>query len=77
MNDSNRFGTIDYDACLNTKVDYRINLVFKPMTIQELNALHHICELRTAQLVTILAMSVQNPEIAVKLRTGNALTFAM
>ena len=33
------------------------------MTVQELNTLHTVCELERNQLLTILAMSVQNPQI--------------
>ena len=42
---SNNFATIDYDAHINTKIDYTINHVFRSMTVQELNTLHTICEL--------------------------------
>ena len=31
---SNYFATIDYDALINTKIDYTINLVFRSMTVQ-------------------------------------------
>ena len=34
------------------------------MTVQELNTLHTICELERNRLLTILAMSVQNPQLA-------------
>ena len=61
LNVSNNFATIDYDAHINTKIDYSINHVFRSMTVQELNARHTICELERNQLLTILAMSVQNP----------------
>ena len=33
------------------------------MTVQELNTLHTICELERNQLLTILAMPVQNPQL--------------
>ena len=62
LNVSNNFATIDYDAHINTKIDYTINQVFRSMTVQELNTLHTICELERNQLLTILAMSVQNPQ---------------
>ena len=39
LNISNNFATIDYDAHINTKVDYTINHVFCSMTVQELNIL--------------------------------------
>ena len=43
------------------------------MTVQELNTLHTICELeRTQLLLTILAMSVQNPQLAGFLLTGKS-----
>ena len=41
------------------------------MTIQELNTLHTICELERNQFLTILAMPVQNPQLAGFLLTGN------
>ena len=41
------------------------------MTVQELNTLHTISELERNQLLTILAMSVQNPQLAGFLLTGN------
>ena len=61
LNISNNFATIDYDAHVNTKIDFTINHVFKSMTVQELNTLHTVCELERTQLLTILAMSVKNP----------------
>ena len=64
LNVSNNFATIDYDAHINTKIDYTINHVFCSKTVQELNTLHTICELERNQLLTILAMSVQNPQLA-------------
>ena len=45
------------------------------MTVQELNTLHTICELERNQLLTILAMSVQNPQLAGFLLTGNRSNF--
>ena len=72
---SNNFATIDYDAHINTKIDYTINHVFRSMTVQELNTLHTICELERNQLLTILAMSVQNPQRAGFLLTGNRSNF--
>ena len=72
---SNNFATIDYDAHINTKIDYTINHVFRSMTVQELNTLHTICELERNQLLTILAMSVQNPQLAGFLLTGNRSNF--
>ena len=71
LNVSNNFATIDYDAHINSKIDYTINHVFCSMTVQELNILHTICELERNQLLTILAMSVQNPQLAGFLLTGN------
>ena len=75
LNVSNNFATIDYDAHINTKIDYTINHVFRSMTVQELNTLHTICELERNQLLTILAMSVQNPQLAGFLLTGNRSDF--
>ena len=75
MNISNNFATLDYDAHINTKIDFTINHVFKSMTVQELNTLHTICELERTQLLTILAMSVKNPQLAGFLLTGNRSNF--
>ena len=44
LNSSNNFATIDYEAHINTKLDYSINHVFKSMSVAELNTLHTICE---------------------------------
>ena len=75
LNVSNNFATIDYDAHINTKIDYTINHVFRSMTVEELNTLHTVCELERNQLLTILAMSVQNPQLAGFLLTGNRSNF--
>ena len=75
MNVSNNFATIDYDAHINTKIDYTINHVLRSMTVQELNTLHTVCELERNQLLTILAMSVQNPQLAGFLLPGNRSSF--
>ena len=34
------------------------------MTVQEINTLHTVCELERNQLLTILVLSVQNPQLA-------------
>ena len=75
LNVSNNFATIDYDAHINTKFDHTINHVFRSMTVQELNTLHTICELERNQLLTKLAMSIQNPQLASFLLTGNRSNF--
>ena len=75
LNVSNNFATIDYDAHINTKIDYTINHVFRSLTVQELNTLHTICELERNRLLTILAMSVQTPQLAGFLLTGNRSNF--
>ena len=41
------FAIIDYNANVNTKIDYAINHVFRSMTVLELNTLHIVCELET------------------------------
>ena len=75
LNVSNNFATIDYDSHINTKIDYTINHVFRSMTVRGLNTLHTICELERNQLPTILAMSVQNPQLAGFLLTGSRSNF--
>ena len=52
-----------------------MNHVFRSVTVQELNTLHTVCELERNQLLTILAMSVQNPQLAGFLLTGNRSNF--
>ena len=75
LSDSNNFATIEYDALNNTKIDYTINHVFRSLTVQELNNLHTVSELERNQLLTILAMSVQSPQLAGFLLTGNRGNF--
>ena len=72
---SNNFATLDNDAHINTKIDLTINHVFKSMTVQELNTLHTACEIERTQLLTILAMSVKNPQLAGFLLSGNRSNF--
>ena len=45
------------------------------MTVQEPNTLHTTCELDRNQLLTLLAMSVQNPQLAGFLLTGRRSNF--
>ena len=75
LNKSNNFATLDYDAQINTKIDLTINHVFKSMSVQELKTLHTVFELERTQLLTILAMSVKNPQLAGFLLTGNRINF--
>ena len=75
LNVSNNSATLDYDAHINTKTDFTINHVFKSLLVQELKTLHPVCELEKTQLLTILAMSVKNPQSAGFLLTGNRSNF--
>ena len=75
LNVSNNFATIDDDAHINTKIDYNMKHVFRSMTVQGINTLLTVCELERNQLLTILAMSVQNPQLAEFLLTGNRSNF--
>ena len=68
LNVPNIFAIIDYDAHVNTKVDYAINHVFHSMTKLELNTLQS--ELERNQLFTKLAMSVKTPQLAGFFSTG-------
>ena len=45
------------------------------MTIQVLNTLHHTCEPKRTQLLNILAMTVQNFQLAGYFLTGNHSNF--
>ena len=74
LNITNNFATLDYDAHINTKIDFTINH-FKSMTVQDLNTLHTVCELERTQLLTTLAMSVRNPQLPGFLLTGNRSNF--
>ena len=67
---SNNFATIDYDAHINTKNDYS-KLCFSFNDSTRKNTLHTFCELERNQLLTKLAMSVQNPRLAGFLLPGN------
>ena len=73
MNDSNMFSTVVYDAHLNTEKKEII------LSIMYLNLnwipIHLVCELERAQLLTKLAMSVQSPQPAGYLLTGNCNIF--
>ena len=42
---SNNFATLDYDAHINTKIDFTINHVFISMTVPEIKTLHTVWEL--------------------------------
>ena len=75
LNVSNNSATIDYDAHINTKIECNINHGFRSMTVQELNTLHTVCELERNQLLTVLVMSVRNPQLAGFLLTGNRGNF--
>ena len=75
LNVSINFATLDYDAHINTKIDFTRNHVFKFMTVQELNTLHTVCELERTLLLTILAMSVKNTHLAGFLLFGNCSNF--
>ena len=73
--DSISFSTVDYNAHINQKLDFSINIVVKSMTIQKKNTLHYICELEPAKIITTSAMSVQNPQPAGYHSTGNRRNF--
>ena len=75
LNVSNNFATLDYDAHINTKIDFTMNHLFKSMAVQEINTLHTVCELERTQLLTILAMSVKNPQLAGLILTGTRSNF--
>ena len=75
LNSSNDFATIDYEAHINTKIDFSINHVVKSMSVAELNTLHTICEVERTQLISILAKSVKNPQLAGFLPTQNFSKF--
>ena len=75
FNDSNKFGTVDYDAYIKFKIDYSTKHVLKWKTIQELNALHHVWELERTQFLYIEAICVQNLPLAGYVLTGNRINF--
>ena len=59
------------------KLDYSLSHVLISTSIQELNTLHYICELKRTQLLTILAMFVQNLQIAGYFPLETIVTFAI
>ena len=75
QNDSNSLGTVDYDAQKNTKADSFINHKSKPMTIQKLITLYHICGLEGTQVLTVLAKSFQNLQLVGYNLTANRSNF--
>ena len=75
LNSTNNCATIDYDSHVNTKIDYVFYHVFKTLTVSELNTLHTVCELERFHFLTILAMSVTNPQLAGFLLTQNRSNF--
>ena len=75
LNVSHKFATLDYDAHINTKIDFPIHHAFKSMEVQELNTLHTVCELERTQLLTMLAMSVKETQLAGFLLSGNRSNF--
>ena len=75
LNDSNNFGAVDYDAHINSKIDYSISLVFISITIQELSTLQQKCEPKRTQLLTIITMSVQSSQLAGYLLPRNLHNF--
>ena len=75
LNVSINFAALDYDSHINTKIDYTLNHIFRSTTEQELNTLHTFCELARNQLLTILAMSVQNHQFAGFLLTRSRSNF--
>ena len=73
--DSLCFSTVDYNAHTNTETYRSINHVFSCLTIQGMNTIQHICELERTQLLTLLAMSAQNLQLAGYLSTVNRSNF--
>ena len=63
---------MDYEAHIDTKIDYSINDDFKTMSVAEPNIPHTICEVERTQLLAILAKSVKNPQLAGFLVTQNS-----
>ena len=61
LNDSVKFSTVDCVGHIQNKIGYSINHVSICMTVQELNAVYHICEIERTQMLRKMAMSVQNP----------------
>ena len=59
-----RFSSVDKGVHKNKKTEYSINHVFLSTNVQELKTIHHICWLEERHLLTVLAVSLQNPQIA-------------
>ena len=75
LNDSNTFSTVDYDASINMNMDYSINHETISKTTKELIKLRHISDLERKQWLTLITMSVRNPQLAGYLSAGNRRSF--
>ena len=75
LNSSNDFATFEYEAHINTKIDYSINHVFETMSVAEVNNLHTVCKVERTQILIILGMSVKNPQLAGFVLTQNRSHF--
>ena len=51
LTDSIGFGTVGYDAFLNTNIKYSGNHVTTTIFVQDPNAIHHICYIEKTQLI--------------------------
>ena len=60
---------------VKVKIDNYIDNVFKTMIVAELKTLHAMREVERTQLLTILAMSVDNPQLSGFLLTQNRCDF--
>ena len=71
------FGFIDYDAHINLKINYIFNNVYGELQDLENNFLHLLCIQEQTQLLTNLALSINDPLLSGFLLTGNRSTFAL
>ena len=58
INSTNNFATIDYDAHVNTNIDYGINHVSKTVTVSELITLRTVCEFLQCLLKTSTSLAL-------------------
>ena len=75
LNDWESFGTVHNDVHKKTKIYNFINHVNKSTTIQKPITIYHACHLERTQMLTLLAMSFQNPHFAGYHLTWNRCNF--
>ena len=67
--------TINYNAHIGSALDYLFHEQTQMLRTSEMEILQKICEIERTQLLTILAIAINNPELAGYLLTNNRSNF--